>query len=98
DLLYFKYYFADLQGLHYNRSLLMEEMEQLSKELGRIEPQMLMFRDFQSRNIMLHDGKVYFIDFQGAMQGPPQYDIASLLWQAKAQLPDAWKEDLLNGY
>jgi aminoglycoside/choline kinase family phosphotransferase len=98
DLLYFKYYFADLQNIHYNKSLLIEEMEQLSKELGRIEPQMLMYRDFQSRNILLHDNKVWFIDFQGAMQGPPQYDIASLLWQAKAQLPEAWKEDLLNGY
>jgi aminoglycoside/choline kinase family phosphotransferase len=98
DLLYFKYYFADLQKLHYDRGALMSEMEQLSKELGRIQPQMLMYRDFQSRNIMLHDGQVYFIDYQGAMQGPPQYDIASLLWQAKAQLPDAWKEDLLNGY
>lgn len=98
DLLYFKYYFADLQKMHYNRDALMQEMEQLSKELGRIQPQMLMYRDFQSRNVMLHNGKTYFIDFQGAMQGPPQYDIASLLWQAKAQLPDAWKEDLLNGY
>ncbi|RYE26410.1 MAG: hypothetical protein EOP51_00600 [Sphingobacteriales bacterium] len=98
DLLYFKYYFADLQGLHYDRNSLMSEMEQMSKELGRVQPQMLMYRDFQSRNVMLHDGKVFFIDFQGAMQGPPQYDIASLLWQAKAQLPDAWKEDLLNGY
>jgi aminoglycoside/choline kinase family phosphotransferase len=98
DLLYFKYYFADLQKIHYDRQLLTSEMEQLSKELGRIQPQMLMYRDFQSRNIMIHDDKVYFIDFQGAMQGPPQYDIASLLWQAKAQLPDNWKEDLLNGY
>lgn len=98
DLLYFKYYFADLQDLHYNKAILIEEMEQLSKELGRIQPQMLMYRDFQSRNIMLHDDKVYFIDFQGAMQGPPQYDIACLLWQARAQLPDVWKEDLLNHY
>lgn len=98
DLLYFKYYFADLQNIQYDRALLMYEMEQMSKELGRIQPQMLMYRDFQSRNIMVHEGNVYFIDFQGAMQGPPQYDIASLLWQAKAQLPDAWKEDLLNGY
>jgi hypothetical protein len=57
-----------------------------------------MYRDFQSRNVMIHDEQVYFIDFQGAMEGSPQYDIASLLWQAKAQLPDAWKEDLLNGY
>jgi len=98
DLFYFKYYFADLQKIPYNKTLLMEEMEQLSKELGRIQPQMLMYRDFQSRNIMLHEGKPYLIDFQGAMQGPPQYDIASLLWQAKAQLPEPWKEDLLNGY
>jgi len=98
DLLYFKYYFADLQNIHYDKVALIEEMELLSKDLGRIQPQMLMFRDFQSRNVMLHEGKVWFIDYQGSMQGPPQYDIASLLWQAKAQLPDAWKEDLLNGY
>lgn len=98
DLLYFKYYFADLQNIHYDKTELISEMELLSKDLGRIQPQMLMFRDFQSRNIMLHEDKVYFIDYQGSMQGPPQYDIASLLWQAKAQLPDAWKEDLLNGY
>jgi aminoglycoside/choline kinase family phosphotransferase len=98
DLLYFKYYFADLQNIHYDKAALIEEMELLSKDLGRIQPQMLMFRDFQSRNIMLHDDKVYFIDYQGSMQGPPQYDVASLLWQAKAKLPEAWKEDLLNGY
>lgn len=98
DLLYFKYYFADLQNIPYDRSLLMSEMEQLSKELGRVQPQTLMYRDFQSRNIMVYDGKVYFIDYQGFMQGPPQYDIASLLWQARAQLPAQWKEDLLNGY
>lgn len=98
DLLYFKYYFADLQPITYNKNLLVEEMEQLSKELGRVQPQMLMYRDFQSRNIMLYNGKTYLIDFQGGMQGPPQYDIASFLWQARAQLPESWKEDLLNGY
>ena len=98
DLFYFKYYFVDLQKIHYNKSALMEEMEQLSRELGRVEPQMLMYRDFQSRNIMIHDKKAYLIDFQGAMKGPAQYDLASLLWQAKAQLPEAWKEHLLNSY
>lgn len=98
DLLYFKYYFADLQGIQYDRSLLIHEMELLSKDLGRVQPQTLMYRDFQSRNIMVYEGKIYFIDYQGFMQGPPQYDIASLLWQARAQLPAAWKEDLLNGY
>lgn len=98
DLLYFKYYFADLQNITYDRSLLISEMEQLSKDLGRVQPQTLMYRDFQSRNIMVYENKLYFIDFQGCMQGPPQYDLASLLWQARAQLPDKWKEDLLNGY
>jgi hypothetical protein len=98
DLLYFKYYFADLQRIPYDKAEVVKEMEQMSKELGRMQPQMLMYRDFQSRNIMLHDGKTYLIDYQGSMQGPPQYDIASLLWQAKAQLPEAWKEDLINGY
>ena len=98
DLLYFKYYFADLQAIPYDRALLMTEMELLSKDLGRVQPQTLMYRDFQSRNIMVYEGKLYFIDFQGFMQGPPQYDLASLLWQARAQLPAVWKEDLLNGY
>jgi aminoglycoside/choline kinase family phosphotransferase len=98
DLLYFKYYFADLQQIPYDKIGLITEMESLSKELGRVQPQMLMYRDFQSRNIMVVEDQVYFIDFQGSMQGPPQYDIASLLWQARAQLPEAWKEDLLNGY
>lgn len=98
DLMYFKYYFADLQKIPYDRNALMDEMESLSRDLGRIQPQSLMYRDFQSRNIMVYDGEVFFIDYQGAMQGPPQYDLASLLWQAKAQLPKAWKDDMLNKY
>ena len=98
DLLYFKYYFADLQKCPYDRAALMDEMQSMSRELGRIQPSMLMYRDFQSRNIMVHEGKVWFIDYQGAMQGPPAYDVASLLWQAKAALPGAWRDELLNSY
>jgi aminoglycoside/choline kinase family phosphotransferase len=98
DFLYFKYYFADLQKIVYDKAELTTEIEEISKDLGRIQPKMLMFRDFQSRNIMIHDGQVYFIDYQGCMQGPPQYDIASLLWQAKARLPQRWKDELLNSY
>lgn len=99
DLLYFKYYFVDLQRVPYDRQALQEEMDSLARELGRYQPQMLMYRDFQSRNIMvLPKGEIAFIDHQGAMQGPPQYDLASLLWQAKAALPDSWKEELLNSY
>jgi aminoglycoside/choline kinase family phosphotransferase len=98
DLLYFKYYFADLQKVPYDRAALMDEMRRWSREIGNMQPLSLMYRDFQSRNIMVHDGKIWFIDYQGSMQGPPQYDVASLLWQAKAQLPDAWKEELLTSY
>jgi aminoglycoside/choline kinase family phosphotransferase len=98
DLFYFKYYFADLQKIHYDKNALMSEMERMSKELANVQPQMLMYRDFQSRNIMLHEGKAFLIDFQGCMKGSVHYDLASLLWQAKAQLPDAWKEDILNQY
>ncbi|NCX95234.1 MAG: hypothetical protein EBX41_02275 [Chitinophagia bacterium] len=98
DLQYFKYYFADLQGIVYNRNRLAEEMQEFCRELGRVQPQTLIYRDFQSRNIMIHDNKVFFIDYQGFMQGPPQYDLASLLWQARAQMPVALKESLINTY
>jgi len=57
-----------------------------------------MFRDFQSRNILVDKGKVHFIDFQGGMKGALQYDVASMLWQAKAELSDEWKNSLLEYY
>ena len=57
-----------------------------------------MFRDFQSRNIMIRDEQPYFIDYQGGMKGAPQYDVASMLWQARANLPEEWKNDLLEDY
>jgi aminoglycoside/choline kinase family phosphotransferase len=98
DLLYFKYYFLDLHKIHYNKPALLENLEAWSKNLATIKPQTFMYRDFQSRNIQVVDDEVYFIDYQGGMQGLPQYDIASLLWQARAQLPNDWKNELLNYY
>lgn len=57
-----------------------------------------MHRDCQSRNVMVKDDKVYFIDYQGGMQGALQYDVASMLWQAKAALPYEWRDELVNYY
>jgi len=98
DLLYFKYYFLDTLQLPYDKEKLIADFETLSTELGSTEYKYFMFRDFQSRNIMVENEKVHFIDYQGGMKGALQYDVASMLWQAKAELSDAWKQGLLEYY
>ena len=98
DLLYFKYYFLDTLNKTYNKEALSKDFETLSKYLSNTTDEHFMFRDFQSRNIMVKEGQVYFIDFQGGMKGPLQYDVASLLWQAKANLSKEWKDELLQHY
>ena len=99
DLLYFKYYFLDALRRPYDKQKLLDDFEALSNYLSHTEYKYFMFRDFQSRNIMvMPDDSVHFIDYQGGMKGAPQYDVASLLWQARANLPDDWKQFLLEGY
>ncbi len=99
DLLYFKYYFLDALRRPYDKQKLIDDFEALSNYLTHTEYKYFMFRDFQSRNIMVTPGpKVHFIDYQGGMKGAPQYDVASMLWQARANLPDAWKNKLLEDY
>lgn len=98
DLLYFKYYFLDTLEIPYDKERLIDDFEALSTYLTHVDHKYFMFRDFQSRNIMLRDDKVHFIDYQGGMKGALQYDVASLLWQAKAELPDKWKDGLLEEY
>jgi len=99
DLLYFKYYFLDALRKPYDKQKLIDDFEALSNYLSHTEYKYFMFRDFQSRNIMVKDNNsVHFIDYQGGMLGAPQYDVASLLWQAKANLPDEWKHSLLQDY
>ena len=98
DLLYFKYYFLDTLQLPYDKQAMLDDFEALASYLTRTEYKYFMFRDFQSRNIIIDDDEVYFIDFQGGMKGALQYDVASLLWQAKAQLSDEWKNNLLEYY
>ncbi len=98
DLLYFKYYFLDTLKIAYDKEKLLHDFNELSSFLDQPDFKYFMYRDFQSRNIMVQDGKVNFIDYQGGMKGALQYDVASLLWQAKANLSDEWKTDLLNYY
>ncbi len=98
DLLYFKYYFLDTLKTPYDKEKLIDDFEALSTYLAHVDHKYFMFRDFQSRNIMIKDGEVHFIDFQGGMKGALQYDVASLLWQAKAELSDEWKNNLLHYY
>jgi len=99
DLLYFKYYFLDALRRPYDKQKLIDDFEALSIYLTRTEYKYFMFRDFQSRNILVKDdNSIHFIDYQGGMKGAPQYDVASMLWQARANLPDEWKENLLVDY
>lgn len=99
DLLYFKYYFLDALRKPYDKQKLIDDFEALSNYLTHTEYKYFMFRDFQSRNIMITaDEQVHFIDYQGGMKGAPQYDVASMLWQARANLPEEWKQQLLEDY
>jgi len=98
DLLYFLYYFVRALDLPYDKNLLLNDFELLSSYLTQEEHHYFMHRDCQSRNIMIKDNQAYFIDYQGGMQGALQYDIASLLWQARAQMPYEWREELVSYY
>ena len=98
DLLYFKYYFLDTLKLPYDKQALLDDFDALSNYLTHTGYKHFMFRDFQSRNVMVKDDEVHFIDYQGGMKGALQYDVASLLWQAKAELSDEWKTNLLEDY
>jgi aminoglycoside/choline kinase family phosphotransferase len=98
DLLYFKYYFLDTLQIPYDKEKLIDDFEALSNYLSYVDHKYFMFRDFQSRNIFIKDEKVHFIDYQGGMKGALQYDVASMLWQAKAELSDEWKNNLLDYY
>jgi aminoglycoside/choline kinase family phosphotransferase len=98
DLLYFKYYFLDTLKTPYEKQAMLNDFETLSNYLHSSDLKYFLFRDFQSRNVIVNNNEVSFIDYQGGMKGALQYDVASLLWQAKANLNEEWKESLLEYY
>ena len=98
DLNYFKYCFLKLAGVEVDEDRLENDFDRLTAKLVMAGTDGFMFRDFQSRNIMVLDNEVYFIDYQGGRQGALHYDVASLLYDAIVKIPESQKEELLDFY
>ena len=99
DLNYFKYYFVKTHpDINFNETCLDRDFERFADIVNAAPRIGFMYRDFQSRNIMIHDNDTYFIDYQGGRRGPLQYDVISLLYQVKAKMPETTRELLLDYY
>lgn len=98
DMNSFKYYFVRPARVRFNEVSLNKDFHTLSEFLLQEKNTFFMFRDCQSRNVMIQDENPVFIDYQGGRRGALQYDAASLLWQANAKIPYHDREELFNLY
>ena len=98
DLNYFKYCFLKATGMDFQENCLEDDFQKMASVLLRNASATFMYRDFQSRNVMIKEGEPWLIDFQGGRKGPVYYDVASFLWQAKARYPEDLRNELLADY
>ena len=99
DLNYFKYCFLkEHEEVSFNETRLDTDFQTLTRYILEAPSDFFMYRDFQSRNIMIVNNNPYFIDYQGGRKGPLQYDVVSLLYQVKAKMPQELRNKLIDYY